>query len=245
MTNSKKTFGVVANFFQNSSDLFAKENLTYTMQGNVDAVVSAGALPLLIPIGVPADVNQYLSKIDALLLPGGQDVSPDLYGETPSDLLGATSTKRDTFENALIKEAIGRDIPILAICRGAQLVNVYFGGSLYQDESMIKRSINIEHDQIKIPVQNDLPSHWVQLEDPALIQMFGTNKIQVNSLHHQAIKKLGKGLTITARAEDGVIEGFNDSKHHIAAYQWHPEMMFRSDKDMLKIFTKFISDFLE
>ncbi|WP_353990348.1 gamma-glutamyl-gamma-aminobutyrate hydrolase family protein [Pediococcus argentinicus] len=236
----KKVIGIVANRFEKDTEQFTHEHLTYTMQGNIDAIEKAGALPLLIPIIDPANLSQYLDLVDAIFLPGGQDVQPKLYGEEESSLLGTTSPKRDTFEMELIKLTLAANKPILAICRGAQLVNVYFGGTLYQDETMIPSDIKIEHDQVRIDIPNAQPSHLITIQDSHLEELLGSKKVKVNSLHHQAIHELGQGLKATSKAADGVVESFINPEHHITAYQWHPEMQQRSNDKMLNLFKDFL-----
>lgn len=239
LSMKKVRIGIVASRFLKKEPAFANEELTYTMQGNVAAVIESGALPILIPITDPGDATQYLSQVDGLILPGGQDVQPKLYGEPESDLLGVTSASRDSFELKLIEIAIQQKKPIFAICRGAQLVNVYFGGTLYQDESLIKGKVRIEHDQTRLAIKNEIPSHMIKIVDEELQSVLG-NSTKVNSLHHQAIKKIGKGLTITAVAADGVVEAFKNDSQKITAYQWHPEMQQRSDARMLQLFKIFL-----
>lgn len=237
----KIKIGVVTNQFKNESSQFAHENLTYTMQGNVSALSDAGALPILIPITQVEDVQAYINQVDGILLPGGQDIQPSLYGEPNSALLGPTWPLRDAFEWQLIKLAIAQQKPILAICRGAQLLNVYFGGTLYQDESLISSDSPVEHDQTRIPIKNELPSHTIKILDERLRETLG-DTTGVNSLHHQAIKKLGQNLIPTAIADDGVVEGFRSTNYPIVAYQWHPEMQQRSDSRMANLFKIFLEE---
>lgn len=159
-----------------------------------------------------------LSGVHALLLTGGIDVSPALYGEQPSPDCGATDRRRDEFELGLLREALERDMPVLAICRGHQLLNVAFGGSLLQH---IESGAH-EDDEERVSAQHDVDL----VPGTRLHGVYGRDRIRVNSRHHQAVtpERLGKGLTVSATTDDGLIEGVESDAHTwVVGVQWHPE----------------------
>jgi len=189
----------------------------------VRAVLRAGGIPLiLVPlIGVEHN-GPILDVIDGLVLTGGEDVDPAFYGHEPHPALGSVDQVRDAFELALFRDAWVRRLPVLAICRGIQLVNVALGGSLWQDIAA-QRPGALPHQQ---PDGRDARTHGVTITAGSrLAGALGTTRCQVNSFHHQSIRGLAPGLVITARAPDGEIEGVESAPVDpwLLAVQWHPE----------------------
>ncbi|WP_412988937.1 gamma-glutamyl-gamma-aminobutyrate hydrolase family protein [Pediococcus siamensis] len=232
--------GIVGNQYIGDSEIFYHNHATYTFQGNVTAMTQAGGIPMIIPIQEPQLAASYLAGVDGLFLPGGQDVSPQLYGQQPHRLLKQTSLTRDRFELALFELARQQRKPILGICRGFQLINVALGGTLYQDVSLRGGSQAIAHDQAPEFLGNTA-THWVtvhgELQKPLGERLF------VNSLHHQVISKLAESLIEAATADDGVIEAAVEKDGYpLLAVQWHPEMMLDNAK-MRALFTKYLAFF--
>ena len=191
-------------------------------QTYVDSVTLAGGLPLLLPIVDPEYAAAYLARIDALVLTGGLDVDPFQYGQEPAARLGRIDQKRDAIEIALARGAHAQGIPILAICRGQQLLNVAMGGTLHQHLPDAYDGA-LRHDQLDL--HPDALSHSVCVEpDSRLGEIVGGENVRVNTFHHQAVDRLAEGFCITARSPDGVIEGIEDPRHPFCvAVQWHPE----------------------
>ncbi|MBU7555219.1 gamma-glutamyl-gamma-aminobutyrate hydrolase family protein [Pediococcus ethanolidurans] len=237
----KPRIGIVGNLFTKDSDLFYHNQATYTFQGNIEAIVQAGGLPVVIPIQAESMAKDYFRTIDGLFLPGGQDVTPSLYGQEPDPLLKETSLKRDQFELALFNLAWDTHKPILGICRGVQLINVALGGTLYQDQTLMTRSVLVEHDQAP-EIRGNVATHEVQVEGE--LQKILGKEISVNSLHHQMIAKLAQPLKKVAWADDGVIEAVQptDADQPLLGIQWHPEMMLKRP-EMRAIFTKYLTFF--
>ena len=195
----------------------------------------------IIKIGLNEDkeiVREQVRAVDAILLSGGQDVSPLNYNEEPSPKLGETFPQRDQFDFQLIQYAMEENKPILGICRGIQIINTYFGGSLYQDLSDFENKV-IMHNQAKNP---QLPTHTVTIErNSKLFEIFKEEKLLTNSFHHQAVKEVGKGLAVTARTSDGIIEAIEHRDYpFLIAIQWHPEMLHKSVAKMNLIFSALI-----
>lgn len=236
----KPIIGIPGNILTQQSPSFDGLPITYTPQGFIDGVLAGFGLPSVIPMGNPEDARQYIAQVDGLLLAGGQDVSPLLYGEEPIPALTATSPKRDAFEIALVKEAVQQKKPILAVCRGIQLVNVAYGGSLYQDLTHSYPDLAVQHVQ---QTMYDNGAHTVNLDpDSRLAAIYGSTYV-VNSYHHQAIKVLAEPFKAVAWSKDHLIEGIEakDPDVSLVGVQWHPELMVHSDEKMQQLFTEFVS----
>ncbi len=186
----------------------------------VRALESAGLVPLAVPTILAADrAGAALAAVRGLVLTGGEDVAPDRYGAAPHPRLGEVDPVRDAAELALITAARARRLPILAICRGIQILNVALGGTLYQDLESERPSA--------VPHSDETSRHAVRVEAGSLLERtLGTRSATVNSRHHQAIRDLAPRLKAVAWADDGVIEGAepaNANEGWIVAVQWHPE----------------------
>lgn len=186
----------------------------------VRALESAGLVPLAVPTMLAPDrAGAALAAVRGLVLTGGEDVAPDRYGAAPHPRLGDVDPVRDAAELALIAEARRRGLPILAICRGIQILNVALGGTLYQDLDSERPG--------PVPHAGDQRHHAVRVEAGSLLERtIGTRSASVNSRHHQAIRDVAPGLRAVAWAEDGVIEAaeFADAAAPwTLAVQWHPE----------------------
>lgn len=208
----------------------------------VRAVLAGGGLPVIFVPDLSRDETvELFGDCDGLLLTGGEDVDPARYGATPHPKLGSIDPRRDENELALITEARARDLPILGICRGIQVLNVAFGGTLLQDLPS-EHPGTIDHDP---PCGRDVRSHHVNVtEHSRLAEILGETEFDANSFHHQALDRLGEGLTITAIAPDGVVEGVESTDTHewIVAVQWHPEeLSHHPDAADLKLFAALIT----
>jgi putative glutamine amidotransferase len=175
-------------------------------------------------------------QVDALLLPGGEDVNPRHYGEPPHEKCGPPSPARDATELALARWAVAEGKPLLAICRGIQVLNVALGGSLYQDIAAQVPGAG-RHDWYPDHPRS-LRAHDAVLEpDSRLATMVGSASLPVNSLHHQAVKDVAAGLRVVACAPDGVVEALEAAGHPFAmAVQWHPEELAGSDPQAQRLF---------
>jgi putative glutamine amidotransferase len=208
------------------------QNQTY-----LQAVLRAGAAPILIPHITDRHLLRAIyDRTDGLLLPGGEDVAPAHYGEVAHEKCGTPSLERDETELALVRWAVAEAKPLLAICRGIQVMNVALGGSLYQD---IKAQIPgaARHDWYPGYPRTLRPHRVVCPEGSRLVSIVGNPSLEVNSLHHQAIKTLAPNLVITARAPDGVVEAVEMPSHPFAlGVQWHPEELAAEDAQAQALF---------
>jgi putative glutamine amidotransferase len=193
----------------------------------VRSVETAGGLPLVLAPGNPEDAGPLLDRLDGLLLTGGADVGPHHYGAEPHPTVVRVLPERDSFELALIREALARDLPMLAICRGHQVLNVATGGTLIQDIPSLVRG-TVDHDP---EGERWHPAHDVRiLPGTRLRGILGRDEVAVNSFHHQAVKDVGEGLVVSAVSADGVVEGLErPASRFVVGVQWHPEAFW--DKD--------------
>ena len=209
----------------------------------VDAVIKNGGIPLIIPMTVDkVTIIEQISMVDGLILSGGHDVFPHNYGEEPKQNLGEVLPIRDKYDFMLLTEAKKRKIPILGICRGCQIINVFEGGTLYQDLSYIKSDVEIiKHSQNHSP---ELKTHTAIIEKGTKVhEIFGENEIMINSFHHQALKDIAKEYKVTARAKDGVVEAIESTTYpFLVGVQWHPEMLHKHHDDANKIFKALIDE---
>jgi putative glutamine amidotransferase len=205
----------------------------------VRSVINNGAIPLLIPFTREKNLlNKYIDEIDGLLLPGGDDLDPQSYNQKNSGLSLNVSPDRDFIEFYLLEKALENRIPLLGICRGCQLINVFLGGTLYQD-------IAQEHGSIRDHVNGDKPldflSHEVKIEkNSAFFDIYKSERIKVNSRHHQGIRDLSSDLIAVGWSDDGIIEAVENSELGISALQWHPENLIDLGQEYNRLFQVFI-----
>lgn len=193
-------------------------------QAHIEAISRFGGLPLVLPY--ESKLSSMIKRIDGLYLTGGEDVDPHYFNEEPAEGLAFVNPKRDEFEIEMIHQCQKEAIPILGVCRGAQVINVAFGGSLYQDLPSQMEGKVIQHKQRR---SLEASSHYVSIhKDSFLFEMYKESRVKVNSNHHQAIKALGSNLQTVARSEDGVIEAIESNVSPlIVGVQWHPERLLQ------------------
>jgi putative glutamine amidotransferase len=199
----------------------------------VDVVRLAGGVPLILP-SAEGEIPEALDAIDALILPGGGDVDPAHYGGTRHDANYGISTERDGFELVLARAALARpELPVLCVCRGMQLLNVALGGDLidhipdHYGESVIHR--DPEHQPITHPVKIDPRS--------SVARLLEATELVVHSVHHQAVRRLGRGLRAVAWSDDGVVEAVESTEHaFVVGLQWHPELAALADDRQRRFF---------
>lgn len=204
----------------------------------IQSVELAGGIPLCIPHLNGQEVEAVLDKVDGLLLIGGHDMNPYVYGQEPHLNLGMFHTRRDDSDLAVLRSSFKRKLPILAICRGHQVLNVALGGTLIQDiPSQLEQPL--AHRQASARSE---ATHTVQIGGEKLRAILGKEQIRTNSIHHQAIDQLGEGLVAVGFATDGVVEAVEHTEHPFCiGVQWHPEEMAPAgDENSIKLFSAFI-----
>jgi putative glutamine amidotransferase len=192
----------------------------------VRSVELAGGLPVVLVPGDQAGSAALLDRLDGLVVTGGVDIAPGLYGAVSHPTVSAVNPERDRFETTILREALARDLPVLGICRGIQLLNVVRGGTLIQD---IPSEIGSEIPHDPPGHARDAVAHDVEIVTGTLLaDLLGAGKGAVNSFHHQAVSRLGEGLVVSARSADGIVEGVElAGARFTVAVQWHPESFWR------------------
>lgn len=231
--------GILSSILVMETGTFPGMERSFVNHDYVAAVEAAGGIPVLLPVVKDKEaIRRQVAMVDALLLPGGYDPNPLLYGENPGRMIGYIFPEVDEHQLAAIHIADETGKPMLGICRGLQILNVAFGGTLYQDVSLAPDSY-VQHSQKS---RRHSPGHEVSLSEGSfLAEIFGERMIVTNSFHHLAIKDLAAGFSISARARDGIAEGIErHAGTPVVAVQWHPEMMFERHPSMLGIIKGFL-----
>ena len=205
------------------------------------SVEAAGGLPLVLAPGSPSDAPALVDRVQGVLFTGGSDVDPSLYGEAPHPRLGDVFRDRDEFELAVCREALDRDLPILGICRGHQVLNVATGGTLIQD---------IPSDVTGGEVHDSERERWERSHDVRILpgtrlrELLGEDRVAVNSFHHQAVKELGRGLRVSAVSGEGdVIEGIEgEASRFVLGVQWHPESFWNQPQGFGGLFEALVGE---
>lgn len=234
----KPIIGISGSIIVDKSE-FPGYKKVYVNNDYIEAVIKAGGVPLVLAITEDESViDGYIDSIDGLILTGGHDVTPRYYGENPKPKLGDVFPERDEFDLKLLEKSKNKNIPILGICRGFQLMNVAHGGSLWQDLSYSDYEY-IKHNQEHNP---ELKTHSLEIEeDSKLYEIFGEKNIYVNSFHHQIIKKVSNEFNVAATAPDGIIEALEHKNYDfLVGVQFHPEMLHRVCGMMQNLFNTFI-----
>ena len=185
------------------------------------AVTGGGGLPVVMSPQPLEAVPELIERLDGLLIPGGPDIDPATYGDVPRQELGPLFPEIDKFEVACVLEAERVGLPVLAICRGMQLVNVAHGGTLYQD---LPAEVGTQISHRRKSLEDEITLHSIGVEpESRLARVLGVTETTVNSYHHQAPREIGDGLRVVAWAEDGVVEGLENDT--VLGVQWHAEAM--------------------
>ena len=199
---------------------------------------------MLIPVAQNQEsFETILNRVDALLLSGGPDINPKFYGEEPSGGLGEIDEGLDRMELAAARMALKKNLPIFAICRGIQVLNVSRGGTLYQDiPGQVQENIN--HSQ---KADKGINTHSIRIEKETLLhRILGRKEIWVNGKHHQAVNHLASGLIVSARAVDGIVEAVeHPGKEFVLGVQWHPEGTWKKDLYSKRLFRAFVQAALD
>ena len=214
-------------------------------EGYYQSVLKAGGIPFIIPPFYETDcLGELLDRLDGIIFSGGGDINPLLLGEEPIKELHGITPERDQQELLLARLAYDRQIPMLGICKGIQVINAALGGTNYQDIHTQMEGIRIKHSQDQ---DRRYPSHQVSLTKGSLLEKFFGEELAVNSFHHQACKEAAPGMKVTAMSTDGVIEAIESTEFKsIMGVQWHPETyILRNSTEMLPIFEWLVQESAE
>ena len=224
---ARPLIGITGNFGDKGCEL---------AEGYYESIVAAGGVPVVLPptMTQPEQAISLLERLDGILLSGGADLNPLYVGEEPVPGLGGINARRDRFEMFLIRLARDRQIPMLGICRGIQMLAAALGGKIIQDLSSANIAPLIKHSQ---QAERGVPTHTVQAKEGSLVRRLLGDEFAVNSFHHQAVADAGPSLTATAWAKDGVIEAVENETGSIVGVQWHPECFLAArDESMMPLF---------
>lgn len=220
---------------------YDKDGLTLTAVWRpfIDIIEREGGSVLMIPAGISKEsFDFYINQIDALLIPGGPDVYPPNFSMSIHEKSGPFDLDRDDIELMALKAGLERNLPILGICRGAQLMNLYFGGTLHQD---LDDEGYKNHNQWTQPEKFN-HVHHVNIKENTILSELGMKRLSVNSGHHQGIHTLGQNLKVNAVSYDGLIEGFEHvSRPFVVGLQWHPEVIQHKGLGQAFIFRRFMA----
>ena len=227
--------GVLGNTMRHLSSVYGEVEKQYVNEKYIFSVEKNGGIPVIIPqSGDPESVKAMVALCDGLLLPGGEDVDPSLYGEGPHRHLGESRPRHDRFFLEALRAAETLGLPCLGICKGMQIMAVYAGGTLYQDiYAQISGDVflHCQHGG------RDYPVHSVSIrESSRLRRLLGQERVSVNSMHHQSVRSLRGGLIESAWADDGVVEALESPDGLWIGVQWHPEELTETSESMNRLF---------
>ena len=218
-----------------------KKPYNYSNGYNTSAILKWGGMPVIPTFLNEEQALELMERADGLLMTGGADVDPSLYGEEKMDCCGTIEYDRDKSDLALLKAALALKKPVLCICRGCQIASVYFGSTMYQDIPTQAPS-ELKHSNYTFPDVEEETTHNIKVvEGSPLHKLVGELEFGVNSLHHQAADTVGKDMIVGAVSEDGIIESIEHATHPFCmGVQWHPEKIWDIEETSGKIFEAFI-----
>lgn len=232
MFNEKAVIGIMPLYDE-------KKESYWMLPAYMKALEEQGAIPFMLPLTEASEeLDYFLETCDGFLMTGGHDVSPALYGEERKSVCKETVPLRDAMDKYVLLHGVEADKAVLGICRGMQMMNVVFGGSLYQDLET-EMPDNIGH---RMEAPYDREAHQVKvMQDTPLQKILQTDSCPVNSCHHQAVKKLSEQFCVMAEAPDGIAEAiYMPEKRFVCGVQWHPEFSYLKSGESRKIFAAFL-----
>lgn len=235
MTQKKPIIALTPNFNVDKEE-------PYMRPAYLKAIRNAGGIPIILPLDLDeTELSQLLETIDGVLFTGGPDIHPFYFGEDTQAHCGNVCLRRDRLELSLLRLAMERNKPILGICRGIQLINIGLGGDIYQDiPSQFPEDFPVAHTQ---PFYYDIPSHKVDVTSGTLLaRIAGSAVLNVNSMHHQAVRRVAPGLVASGHAAHQLVEAIEkpDYPTFFLGVQWHPEYLWEQDPAAARIFSLFV-----
>ncbi|HBE9250259.1 gamma-glutamyl-gamma-aminobutyrate hydrolase family protein [Clostridioides difficile] len=235
----KPIIGILGNLIIMENGMFPGLERSYVNNDYINAVLKGGGSLVIIPVNTDKEViKKQIEMVDGVLISGGWDVNPQLYGEETREETTFIYPEVDEFDLITISIALELKKPILGVCRGLQILNVSLGGTLYQDNNLIEGSY-IKHTQSS---KRHVATHKVDVKEGSILEGILGKQLLTNSYHHQSVNQLGKGLKAIAYSKDGIIEAIEkEEENFVVGVQWHPEMMVDYCDKMEKLFKYFIN----
>lgn len=240
----KPVIGITAGYKADEKDITIKEKenrrkiYNFITRDYANAINKSGGIAVILPTpNSSEDTYSIMDKLDGVVLSGGNDINPVICRQCADEFTGSLTCRRDDQELDILNYVFKkRSIPVLGICRGTQIINAYFGGTL-----ILNINSKIEHKQNKIPRYKAVHSVDI-VEDSQLREIVKKKNIFVNSIHHQAIGNVGDGLKVSAKSSDNIIEAVEsiDDNYNIIGVQWHPEIMYDIDEACKNLFIDFV-----
>lgn len=222
----------------------SRDEVAFAGKRYLHSILRAGGEPVVVAPQTfeNGDASELLSRFDALLLMGGPDVDPALYGQQASSHVYGVSPTQDAFESSMFRGALANELPVLAVCRGMQLVNVVLGGSLVQHLADLPQASSlVSHAPGEFPVGAEFALHDVELiDDSWLARATGSVRVRGASFHHQGIDRLASGFRAVGHAPDGLLEAVEHQQHRIIGVQWHPEDTSEEDAQQQGVYDAFV-----
>ncbi len=237
----KPIIGILTFVNQENRPQFPNQQVSVTVQNTayVDSIAENGGVPLLLPVLPLEQLLPLYELCNGFLLPGGMDVDPQLYGEEPIPGFDCADAVQDAHWLTCCRYAVEHHKPLFGICRGVQILNVFCDGTLYQDQpSQYKGNGLLRHQQ---KYDRRRSTHSVEvIEGTELARLLHSGHMLVNSMHHQSVHRLGRGLIVSATAPDGIIEAVENADGSILGVQWHPEELRQTEPKMNALFADFV-----
>ncbi|USS91334.1 gamma-glutamyl-gamma-aminobutyrate hydrolase family protein [Fructilactobacillus carniphilus] len=229
--------GITANVNLGEPNLYCQPLANCLPKTFIDVVTKHQHIPVILPVVKPEMAPELVKMVDAVIIPGGQDIDPEFFNESPQEETTDSYELHDEFEFAVAKAALNQHKPVLGICRGYQLLNVAFGGSLYQDLPTEFPGHPRIHEQRGKLAKAEV--HEVEVEPGTQLSRALGTQTGVNSRHHQGLNRIAPNLHVVAEAADGVPEAVEDDSGLLLGVQWHPEDLWQTDVSQERLFTTF------
>ena len=237
----KPVIGILTFINQENKPQFPNQQVSVTVQNTayVGSIAENGGVPLLLPVLPEEQMLALYEMCDGFLLPGGMDVDPQLYGEEPIPGFDCADSAQDAHWLACCSYAVEHRKPMFGICRGVQVLNVFCGGTLYQDQPSQYEGPRLLRHQQKYDRRRG--THSVEVAGGTeLARLLHGSRVMVNSMHHQSVRTPGRGLTVSAVAPDGIVEAIENADGSIFGVQWHPEELRQTEPEMNALFQGFV-----
>ena len=243
METRRPVIGIIATTQYEQTEMFASEPQIRIRQNKayIMAIESNGGVALMLTPMAPKSLQAQLELCDGFLLPGGEDVNPAMYREMVLPECGVYRPDMDCEWGEVLQYAVDRGKPVFGICRGLQFINAFLGGTLYQDMKYQEKATGTAVGEHAQRFDRHMLSHTISIQPYTnLHEILGADLLKTNSMHHQSICRLGRGLEISARALDGTIEAIENKNGLIMAVQWHPEELYADYPEMNRLFESFV-----